>query len=124
MHIISLLDSDKLKWLKQYHLWFRPVLVLWLGFTFIRACEMTFKSIKIDNVVTEDEYVKTSSSALDTRVIFIQLTTFWTELNWPDISENFVVARFLMEVIGHIAQLYAALKRKKLEREGYFDTGN
>ena len=111
-------------YLNEYHIWFRPVLVLWLGFAFIRACDLTHRCIYIDNVVKEDDYVMTSSSAVDTAVVFKQLATFLKELNWPDLAESYVITHFVLEIMVYITILYARLKRKKIDKEGYFDTVN
>ncbi|CAG7830335.1 unnamed protein product [Allacma fusca] len=109
-------------YLNRYHRWFRPVLVLWLGYALIRAADMISYSIKIDNIVVENETVMTSSSATDAGMVYHQLTTFWQQLNWPDVAEGYVILHYIFEVMCFITILYARLKRDKLEQEGYFDT--
>lgn len=113
--------SKHYPFLESYYRWFRPILVLWLGFALIRGSLIICKTINIDNEVQENEHAMTSSSALDTATVFAQLVQFWTTLNWPDIPEAYVVINFLMEVICSYTVLYAELKHYRLEREGYFD---
>jgi hypothetical protein len=80
--------------LNEYHVWFQPVLVLWLGLAFIRACDLTRRCIHIDSVTKEDAYVMTSSSAVDTALVFNYLGAFLKELSWPDRAANYVVSPF------------------------------
>ena len=79
-------------------------------------------SIKIDNVIIENETIMTSSSATDAGVVYHQLSSFWKQLNWPDVAEGYVILHYLFEVMCFVTILYARLKRAKLEKEGYFDT--
>lgn len=67
--------------LDEYYEWFRPMLVLWLGFAFIRAHDLISKSIHLDQV--DSEKAMLSSSAVDTVGVFRQLAAFEVALNWP-----------------------------------------
>jgi len=107
--------------LDQFHEWFRPVLVLWLGFAFIRAHQMISTSINLDDVNSEGSQL-TSHSAFETVFVFHQLANFAKELNWPDPAESSVVNMFLVEVMTYVSILFAKLKRRKIDKEGYFDT--
>jgi len=84
--------------------------------------ELTQRGIHIDKVMKEDQYVMTSSSAVDTAVVFKQLATFLKELNWPDVTEDYVVTHFIFEVMVYLTIIYARMKRAKIDNEGYFDT--
>jgi BAI1-associated protein 3 len=93
-----------------------------LGFAVVRGSEMITKCINIDNASVDNIQTKTSTSALDTANVFHQMVDFWKKLRWPDISENYVIVHFLIEVMCYYTVLYAKRKHDKLELEGYFDT--
>lgn len=112
---------NKYCYLETFHRWFRPVLVLWLGYALIQGSTMISKTINIDDNVQDNPYALTSSSALDTATVFCQLLYFWEALRWPDIAEGYIIINFLMDVMSYYAILYAELKHAKLEKEGYYD---
>lgn len=114
-------SATEYPFLESYHRWFRPILVLWLGFALIRGSLMICKTINIDNHVHDNSHSMTSSSALDTANVFAQLVQFWSTLSWPDVPEGYVIINFLMEVMCSYTVLYAELKHAKLNKEGYYD---
>ncbi|ODM95910.1 Protein unc-13 D [Orchesella cincta] len=107
--------------LNEYHRWFRPILILWLGFALIRGSSIISKTINIDSNALENEHAMTSSSALDTANVFCQFINFWNTLNWPDVPESYIIIHFLLDVICSFTILYAELKHAKLDKEGYYD---
>ncbi|CAL8119424.1 unnamed protein product [Orchesella dallaii] len=107
--------------LTEYHRWFRPTLILWLGFALIRGSTLISKTIHIDSNTLESEQAMTSSSALDTATVYCQFINFWNTLNWPDVPESYVIFHFLLDVICSYTILYVELKHEKLDAEGYYD---
>ncbi|XP_035709370.1 protein unc-13 homolog 4B [Folsomia candida] len=115
-------ESPQYDNLANYHKWFRPILVLWLGFAVIRGSEIITRCVNIDTVSMDNIHAQTSTSALDTAAVIHQLVQFWERLMWPDVCENYVIIHFLIEVMCYFTVLYAERKLEKLELEGYFDT--
>lgn len=75
--------------LGKFHLWFQQGVASWLNIVTYKTIKQIKKAVELDQMVTIDELVKYSSSAVDTLTFFYQIKDFWQELAWPEVKTSF-----------------------------------
>ncbi|KFM76499.1 BAI1-associated protein 3, partial [Stegodyphus mimosarum] len=110
------LEEKKNLTLINYHLWFKDTVHHW--FIVAKAkCQIRLKkAVELDKVTFLDNYVKHSTSAVDTATCFVQIKTFWRQLAWPDSAGSFAFVLKVIEIICEGTVYYAKLCQQKLQK--------
>ncbi|GIY76723.1 protein unc-13 homolog D [Caerostris extrusa] len=71
---------------------------------------------RVSLVAFLDNYVKHSTSAVDTATCFVQIKEFWRQLSWPDPAGSFTFVMKVIEIICEGTVYYAKLCQQKLQK--------
>ncbi|KAF8778199.1 BAI1-associated protein 3 like protein [Argiope bruennichi] len=74
------------------------------------------KAVELDEITFLDNYVKYSTSAVDTETCFVQIKEFWKQLSWPDPIGSFSFVKKAIEIICEDTVHYAKLCQENLEK--------
>lgn len=84
--------------IENFHIWFFPGVTHWLDISVVKALNRIQKAIDIDQLISVDETVRYSSSAVDTLSIFYQIKIFWEQLDWPDVEGSYTFVAKIIDV--------------------------
>lgn len=100
----------------NFHMWFVKAIAKWLDIALLEAVKRILKAVKLDGLRSPvDDLVKHTSSAVDIRTVFGQITTFWDQLAWPDPETAYVFISRILDDVCKAAVFYAENMCQKVE---------
>ncbi|XP_055945968.1 BAI1-associated protein 3-like isoform X1 [Argiope bruennichi] len=109
-------DERKNLTLVNYHLWFKDAVTHWFVVAKTKSQIRIKKAVELDKVTFLDNFVKHSTSAVDTATCFVQIKEFWRQLSWPDPAGSFTFVMKVIEIICEGTIYYAKLCQQKLQK--------
>ncbi|KAJ9590096.1 hypothetical protein L9F63_016775 [Diploptera punctata] len=100
----------------NFYNWFYPATLQWLYISHYKALQAIQKAVNLDHLVSVDDTVNYSSSAVDILQIFEQMRIFWKRLAWPDVEAAFTFATNMIYDICACSAYYADKISEKVER--------
>ncbi|KAG8196992.1 hypothetical protein JTE90_013136 [Oedothorax gibbosus] len=110
------MDEKKNLTLVNYHLWFKDAVSHWFVVAKSKSQIRIKKAVELDKVDFLDNFVKHSTSAVDTSTCFVQIKEFWRQLNWPDPAGSFTFVMKVIEIICEGTVYYAKLCQQKQQK--------
>lgn len=93
---------DDLK-LKKFHVWFENKDVQMVEIAIFKAYIQIRNAIEKDTLQPYDEFVKFSSSAVDTLTIFKKTIVYWKTFSWPDVKSRLLLLLNLLRTLTSVA---------------------
>ncbi|XP_042902243.1 BAI1-associated protein 3 isoform X2 [Parasteatoda tepidariorum] len=109
-------DERKNLTLVNYHLWFKDAVNHWFVVASTKSLIRIKKAVELDKIAFIDNYVKHSTSAVDTATCFVQIKEFWRQLSWPDPAGSFTFVMKVIEIICEGTIYYAKLCQQRLQK--------
>lgn len=104
-----------------YHLWFEPIVQLWIAVSKTKALQRVRTAVSMDEICEGEKIVRHSTSAVDTASCVYQLKEFWRLLLWPDPNSSSHYESQLLDAACSTALHYSDLIHQGLVDGGYYE---
>ena len=102
--------------ISNYYIWFLKGVSKWLDIALLKAIKRIFKAVALDNLMSPvDELVQHTSSAVDIKLVFGQIRTFWNQLSWPDAETAYVFVSRILDDLCKATIFYGDRMCQKVE---------
>ena len=102
----------------QFHTWFIRVVAKWLDIALYKAMVRIVRAVELDTLEPVTEGATHSSSAVDISTVLAQVTTFWSQLSWPDVETSYVFISRIMDDVCQAVIFYSQRMRAKAAEGG------